>query len=101
MAKNAGLPWDVILSAELAHRYKPDKEVYLTAARLLGLEPGQVMMVAAHQGDLRASAAVGFKTGFVKRPLERGPNRKADLTPDPSFDVVADDFADLAEKLGA
>ena len=101
MAKNAGLPWDVILSAELAHRYKPDKEVYLTAARLLGLEPDQVMMVAAHQGDLRASAAVGFKTGFVKRPLERGPNRKADLTPDPSFDVVADDFADLAEKLGA
>lgn len=101
MAKNAGLPWDVILSSELAHRYKPDKEVYLTAARLLGLEPGQVMMVAAHKGDLRASAGVGFRTAFVPRPHERGPNGQPDLTPDPSFDVIAEDFVDLAEKLGA
>ena len=99
MAKNAGLPWDTVLSSELAGHYKPDKEVYLKAAQLLGLEPEQVMMVAAHQGDLRAAASVGFKTAFVLRPLERGPNGKKDLTPDPDFDVVADDFLDLARKL--
>ena len=101
MAKNAGLPWDAILSSELAKRYKPDKEVYLTAADLLGLQPEQVMMVAAHKGDLRAAKSVGFKAAFVPRPLERGPNVKRDLTPDPSFEVVAKDFVDLAEKLGA
>ena len=101
MAKNAGLPWDAILSSELAKRYKPDKEVYLTAADLLGLQPEQVMMVAAHKGDLRAAKSVGFKSAFVPRPLERGPNVKRDLTPDPSFEVVAKDFVDLAEKLGA
>ncbi len=101
MAKNAGLPWDAILSSELAKRYKPDKQVYLTAADLLGLQPGQVMMVAAHKGDLRAAKSVGFKAGFVPRPLERGPSVKRDLTPDPSFEVVAKDFVDLAEKLGA
>lgn len=101
MAKNAGLPWDAILSSELAKRYKPDKEVYLTAADLLGLRPEQVMMVAAHKGDLRAAKSVGFKAGFVPRPLERGPDVKRDLTPDPSFEVVAKDFVDLAEKLGA
>ena len=101
MAKNAGLPWDAILSSELAKRYKPDKEVYLTAADLLGLQPEQVMMVAAHKGDLRAAKSVGFKAAFVPRPLERGPNAKRDLTPDPSFEVVAKDFVDLAEKLGA
>ncbi len=99
MAKHAGLPWDTVLSSELAGHYKPDKEVYLKAAQLLGLEPEQVMMVAAHQGDLRAAASVGFKTAFVLRPLERGPNGKKDLTPDPDFDVVADDFLDLARKL--
>ena len=99
MAKHAGLPWDAVLSSELAGHYKPDKEVYLKAAQLLGLEPEQVMMVAAHQGDLRAAASVGFKTAFVLRPLERGPNGKKDLTPDPDFDVVADDFLDLARKL--
>jgi 2-haloacid dehalogenase len=101
MAKNAGLPWDAVLSAELAGHYKPDKEVYLKAAELLGLQPNEVMMVAAHQGDLRAAAGVGFRTAFVPRPLEYGTNRKVDLTPDPAFDIVARDFLDLAGKLGA
>ena len=100
MAKHSGLPWDAVLSAELAHQYKPDPEVYLTAADLLGLEPEQVMTVAAHKGDLRAAAALGFKTAYVPRPLEYGPDREIDTTPDPSFDVNATDFNDLADRLG-
>ena len=100
MAKHSGLPWDAVLSAELAHQYKPDPEVYLTAADLLGLEPEQVMMVAAHKGDLRAAAALDFKTAYVPRPLEYGPDREIDTTPDPSFDVNATDFNDLADRLG-
>lgn len=100
MAKHGGLPWDAVLSSELAHHYKPDKEVYLTAADLLGLDPDQVMMVAAHQGDLRAAASVGFRTAFVARPLEHGPNSGRDLSPDTDFDVVAKDFVELAQKLG-
>ena len=101
MAKNAGLPWDAILSAELAGQYKPGPEVYLKAADLLGLAPEQVMMVAAHPSDLRASAAAGMRTGYVPRPLERGPDRP--FTPDTSgdFDVTATDFLDLARQLGA
>ncbi len=100
MAKNAGLPWDAVLSAELAGHYKPDREVYLKAADLLGLEPSQVMMVAAHKGDLRASAKVGFRTGYVPRPTEFAPDVERDLTPDPDFDVVGTDFNDFARKLG-
>ena len=100
MAKYGGLPWDCILGAELAQAYKPDPQTYLTGADLLGLEPGQVMMVAAHQGDLRAAAAVGLKTAFVPRPLEFGPGRAPDPTPDPSFHIVAEDFRDLASQLG-
>ena len=99
MAKHAGLPWDCILSAELANHYKPDPEVYRTAADLLGLRPEQVMMVAAHNGDLRAAKAVGFRTAFVPRPMEYGEDRTPETTPDPSVDVVADDFHDLADKL--
>ena len=101
MAKHTGLPWDCILSSELAKHYKPDPEVYQTAADLLGLPPSQVMMVAAHPGDLLASSVVGFKTGFVPRPEEYGPNRNRDLEHDASFDVVAQDFNDLASQLGA
>ena len=100
MAKYGGLPWDCILGAELAHAYKPDPKTYLTGVELLGLEPEQVMMVAAHQRDLRAAAAVGLKTAFVPRPLEFGPDRAPDPTPDPSFDIVAEDFRDLASQLG-
>ena len=76
MAKNAGLPWDAVLSAELAKHYKPDPQAYLTAAELLSLRPEQVMMVAAHPGDLRAAARAGLRTAYVIRPLERGPGEK-------------------------
>jgi 2-haloacid dehalogenase len=100
MAKYGGLPWDCILSAELAKHYKPDPETYLTAAALLGLQPNQVMMVAAHKDDLRAAQRAGLKAAFVTRPYERGPDHTPDLTPDPGFDFNASDFNDLAAKLG-
>lgn len=101
MAKNTGLPWDAILSAELAGHYKPDPEVYLKAADLLSLQPEQVMMVAAHPGDLRGAARTGLRTAYVIRPLERGPGRPANTNPDGEFDYTATDFLDLARQLGA
>lgn len=101
MAKRAGLPWDCVLSAELSRHYKPDEEVYRTAAELLDLPPENIMMVAAHKQDLRAATGVGFKTGFVRRPLEYGPNVEIDTEPDASFDINAHDFLDLAHQLGA
>ena len=99
MAKFGGLPWDCILSAELTHHYKPDPEVYEAAAALLGLTPHEVMMVAAHPGDLRASQAVGFQTALVPRPLEYGPGRVQEVNAHPS-DLVANDFNELADLLG-
>jgi 2-haloacid dehalogenase len=102
MAKFAGLPWDVVLSAELFHHYKPDPEAYLGAAKLLDLAPEECMMVAAHKSDLSAAAKTGFKTAFVPRPLERGTGGKPDseLAFDPAFTYNARDFRDLATQLG-
>jgi len=101
MAKHAKLPWDTVISAELFHHYKPDPEAYLGAASLLGLEPGEVMLVAAHKDDLRAAAACGLQTGFVARPREKGPKQKLDLKPEREFTHNAKSFLDLARKLGA
>jgi 2-haloacid dehalogenase len=101
MAKHAGLPWDLILSAEIFHHYKPDPEAYLGAADILGLKPAEVMMVAAHKDDLRHAAAQGLKTALVLRPLEYGNGKHPDLSPEPAFDVNARDFIDLAEQIGA
>jgi 2-haloacid dehalogenase len=100
MAKHAGLPWDAILGAEVAHAYKPQPEAYDRTAAFLDLRPQQCMMVAAHNGDLAAARARGFHTAFVNRPLEHGPNKTPDVAPEHDFDVIADSFTDLATKLG-
>lgn len=99
LSKRAGLPWDCVLSAELFRHYKPDAEVYLGAADLLGLPPHRVMMVAAHNGDLRAASEVGMRTAFVPRPTEYGPYQSGDFEAEPFVDVAADTFIELAEKM--
>jgi 2-haloacid dehalogenase len=101
MAKMSGLPWDLILSAELAKHYKPDREVYLTAIDLLELRAEETMMVAAHSNDLKAARACGMLTAFLYRPDEFGPARRADSARAGEFDVVAGNMADLASQLGA
>jgi 2-haloacid dehalogenase len=99
MAKRAGLPWDVILGAEVVRHYKPQPECYLLSVELLGLRPDECMLVAAHTGDLRAAAAAGLHTAFVSRPDEYGPTRKADAPEKGEFDFMARDFEDLAGQL--
>jgi 2-haloacid dehalogenase len=101
MARHAGIPWDLILSAELAKHYKPDREAYLTAVDLLELKSEEVMMCAAHSGDLMSARSFGLRTGFIHRPNEYGPARKADDARPGEFDVVSADMLDLASKLGA
>ena len=100
MAKHAGIPWDCILSAELARHYKTDREVYETAAHLLSLDPRSILMVAAHNHDLEGARAVGFRTAFISRPLEWGPEGGADTASDDEFDIIAQNFHDLATQLG-
>jgi 2-haloacid dehalogenase len=100
MAKRAGLPWDLILSAELVRHYKPDPETYLMAPNFLDLRPDEVMLVAAHPSDLRAAQTHGLRAAYVLRPLEWGPGGEAEPA-DPSFDLVVDDLVELAEKLEA
>jgi 2-haloacid dehalogenase len=101
MAKRGQMPWDCIITTELRQTFKPAREAYLLAAELLDLRPEQVMLVAAHDSDLRGAQAAGLRTALVPRPLEWGPNAPALPPPDPSFDYVASDFLDLASLLGA
>lgn len=100
LAKHAGLPWDVILGAEVVRNYKPVPQSYTDAARILALPPGQVMMVAAHNNDLAAAQKQGLSTAFVARPTEKGPDQKTDLTATGNWDIVARDFNELADRLG-
>jgi 2-haloacid dehalogenase len=100
MAKHSGLPWDMIFSAELVRHYKPDPETYRSVPELLRVPPDEVMLVAAHNGDLVAAAREGLRTGFVARPTEYGPHQKRDFKAEHPYDVTARDFLELAERMG-
>jgi 2-haloacid dehalogenase len=101
MAKNAALPWDLILSAEVFRHYKPDPETYLGVADIFDVSPEEVMLVAAHKDDLVAAKACGLKTAFIERPLEFGPKViRDDLHREGFTDFHAKDLNDLAKQLG-
>jgi len=99
MAKRAGIPWDAILGAEVVAAYKPTPEAYLKTAAVLDLPPGEIVMVAAHNGDLAAARACGFRTAFVPRPTEHGADQSTDLAPEQDWDFIAPDFTSLARLL--
>ncbi|MGY2257512.1 haloacid dehalogenase type II [Pseudomonas sp. SDO55104_S430] len=99
LARYGGLPWDVITGAELARAYKPQPEVYFRSAEAVGLPPNRVAMVAAHNSDLVAARACGFRTVFVRRPVEHGAGQTIDLQPEQDWDVVAESMIELAALL--
>lgn len=100
MAKHGGLPWDCILGAELVRHYKPDPETYLSPVQFFDLTPPEVMMVAAHPGDLQSAKALGLRTAYVHRPLENGAGRPSQMPAAGSFDIIVHDFRELATTLG-
>ncbi len=99
MARHVGLPWHAILGAELAQNYKPHPSVYLASCAALQLDPSEVVMVAAHNGDLHAARGAGLATAFVPRPVEHGPKQTTDLHAEGDWDYLAPDFVALAEML--
>lgn len=99
LARHAGLPFDLILCAEICRHYKPDPETYRMAYELLDLEPRQVMLVAAHNDDLLAATREGLRTGFIPRPTEYGPRQQKDLRAEHDFDVVGSNLGHLAGQI--
>lgn len=100
LARHGGLPWDVILGAEIGHGYKPQPAVYLASCAAAGVAPTEACMVAAHNNDLVAARALGLRTVFLRRPLEHGPQQTTDLTAEHDWDVVAESMEEVADALG-
>jgi 2-haloacid dehalogenase len=101
MARNAGLPWDVIIGSDMTRTYKPLPAAYLRTSEFLDLNPGEVMLAAAHNSDLRAAREAGLATAFIARPTEYGPGQTADLAPEGNWDLSASGIPELADLLGA
>ncbi len=100
IAKRAGIPWDLILGAEVTQAYKPSPQAYTRMTEILGLAPAEVCMVAAHNSDLHAARLCGLSTAFVARPTEHGPTQATDLQASEDWDIIAADFNDLADQAG-
>jgi len=100
MAKNAGLPWDCILSAENFNKYKPHPETYLGVARTFASEPGQVMLAAAHHSDLEAARNCGLETAYIERPFEYGRQEPKNVAPWDANSLHSTSIIDLAQQLG-
>ncbi len=99
VSRNNRLDWDAVISCEMHGIYKPHPQAYLKVAQWLGLEPPEVLMVACHNFDLDAARSCGFRTAFVRRPDEWGPEGPPDPTANPANDMIVDNFSQLADRL--
>lgn len=100
MAKNAGLPWDCILSAENFNKYKPHPDTYLGVARTFALEPGQVMLAAAHHSDLEQARNCGLETAYIERPFEYGRENPKSVAAWSANTLHTTSSLDLATQMG-
>ncbi|MDX1375268.1 MAG: haloacid dehalogenase type II [Burkholderiales bacterium] len=86
--------FDAVISVQDVGVFKPSPQVYRYAARVLGAEPNELMMVSAHSFDAVGARISGYRAAYVNRydlPYDETPYRA---------DVEARDFLDLAEVLG-
>ncbi|MBG6183206.1 2-haloacid dehalogenase [Arthrobacter sp. CAN_A214] len=100
MAKYTGLPWDVIIGSDITRAYKPSQEAYLRTAGFLGMDPGELMLAAAHNQDLEAAQLNGLATAFITRGTEYGPQQTSDRGPTGAWDLTSESITDLAGQLG-
>jgi 2-haloacid dehalogenase len=81
------------ISVDSVRRFKPDLAVYRHAASILGVVPGELMMVAAHAWDVTGALQAGWRAAFVARP------GKVLFPLAPVPEIVAPDLAAVADRL--
>jgi 2-haloacid dehalogenase len=62
-----------VISVDEVQLWKPRKEVYLHCAKRCGVEPGAMVLVAAHGWDIHGANKAGMRTAFISRGEQRFP----------------------------
>jgi FMN phosphatase YigB (HAD superfamily) len=65
----------------------------------LGLDPGEIMLAAAHEADLAAAREAGLAAAFISRPLEQGPGIPGAGVAAKSWDLSVSSITELAGLL--
>ena len=87
--------FEAVLSAEHVKKYKPCIEVYQWAAKKLGEEPQNILMVSAHGWDIAGAANSGMQTAYIKSDRELF----YPLAPEPT--ILIKNIKDLSAQLEA
>ncbi len=92
--ENSGLRgyFEHLLSADAVRRLKPAPAPYRMAAEILGVDVGEIRLVAAHAWDVAGAIRAGCAAGFVARP---------GMVLDPLVqrpDVVGADLREVADR---
>ncbi|MEO7168438.1 MAG: haloacid dehalogenase type II [Chthoniobacterales bacterium] len=74
MFTNAGLENSIekFISIEEVQQWKPAAAVYQHAAKSLGVEPGELALIAAHDWDIDGASKAGLTTGYLARKQPTG-----------------------------
>lgn len=99
-SRRAGIQWDAVFSCEMTGLYKTAPASYRNTARWLDAPPDRVILATAHNNDLTAAHANGFRTAFIRRPAEWGGDQHPDPQPAKEAEWIADDIVHLADLLG-
>jgi len=92
-SRRIGFAFDDVISVNAFGAFKPHPSVYRGAARMLGLEVGECMMISSNSFDVVGARACGFKAAHVDRyglPYEDTPFRPQ---------ITVKDFQGLADAL--
>lgn len=101
IGRDAKLPWNAVLTADIVGKFKPHPDMYNMAINLLGRgDASRIMLVAAHNYDLAQGREHGMQTAFIPRPGEYEAANSNELEPQQDWDIIAESIEDLAEKLG-
>jgi 2-haloacid dehalogenase len=90
---NIKIEFNAVISVQTVGVFKPHPAVYRKAAQLLGREPGEIMMVAAHSFDILGARSCGYRGAYVNR--QNLPTEESSFQPD----LTVKDFKELADQL--
>jgi 2-haloacid dehalogenase len=86
---------EIVIGSDEAHTFKPDPRVYLHGVQRIGVEPAEIVLVAAHGWDVAGAMRAGLRGAWVAR----GERWLVPIVPEP--DVRGEDLEHVAAEIVA
>jgi len=94
--QNIGLPnesWDAVIGGELVEHKKPAPDIFLLAAKKLGIDPAECVVVEDAVNGIQAAKAAGMRSVGVAHTLPAKDLQAADVVKEKIADIQLSDLA--------